>query len=161
MKKNRFITKSSIVQFLLVGLVLSTILLSLSCRTQEATTTTTTTTTQPTTTPTTTTTLTITPQTTSAPQGTEKVRIIRHSMSELESGLTVVTGTVKNVTSSWIAVVEVWVKFYDTAGGVIGTSSDMTNNDLGPDETWSFFIVYWGPNPDNVKSYTVEIGVPN
>ena len=81
-------------------------------------------------------------------------------MGELETGQPVVTGTVKNVTSSWVAVVEVWAKFYDTAGVVLGTANDMTNNDLGPDETWSFVIVYWGPNPENVKRYSVEIGVP-
>jgi hypothetical protein len=198
MKKNPFTAKSSILQFLLVGLLLSAILLSFSCRTQEATTITTTitttattqttivttkpittltttitttaqptttltttitTTAQPTTTPTTT--ITTTTQPTTTPQGTEKVRIIEHHMSELETGQPVVTGTVKNVTSSWMAVVEVWAKFYDTAGVVLSTANDMTNNDLGPDETWSFVIVYWGPNPENVKSYSVEIGVPN
>jgi len=104
---------------------------------------------------------TTTPPTTPASLGNEKVKIISHDMSVTESGLPVVTGTVENATSDFLRVIEVWVKFYDAAGTLLGSSSDLTNNDLGPSERWSFLNIYFGPNPENVKSYTVEIGVPN
>jgi hypothetical protein len=60
-----------------------------------------------------------------------------------------------------VSVVEVWVKFYDTAGTLISTSTDHKVDPFHPGDIWSFVIVYFGPNPENVESYTVEIGVPN
>jgi hypothetical protein len=82
-------------------------------------------------------------------------------MSVTESGVPVVIGTIQNVVSYFLSGAEVWVKFYDAAGELLGTSNDLTNNDLGPGDTWSFVIIYFGPNPENVNSYTVEVGFPN
>ena len=112
-------------------------------------------------TPSSTTLITTTTTTTPASTGNEKVKIVSHSMGLTETGLPMVTGTLENTTSIFLSIIEVWVKFYDASGMLLGTSSDLTNNDLGPGERWIFLNVYFGPNPENVKSYIVEIGTPN
>ncbi len=133
--------------------------------TTTATATITTTATATITTPTTatiTTTLTTTTTTTvPASTGNDKVRILSHRMGLTETGLPMVTGTVENTTSIFLRIIEVWVHFLDASGRLLGTYADFTHNDLGPGERWSFLNIYFGPNPEDVKSYIVEIGTPN
>jgi hypothetical protein len=95
-----------------------------------------------------------------APSGI-RVEIIEHNMSVTESGVPTVTGIIQPVVSYPLSGAEVWVKFYDAAGELLGTSNDLTNNDILPGDTWTFVIIYFGPNPENVDSYEVEIGFPN
>lgn len=140
-----------------VGILLIIVLALGACTSPSTTLITTTTTATITTTTITTPTTTTTPAST----GNEKVKIISHSMGLTETGLPMVTGTLENTTSIFLRIIEVWVKFYDASGMLLGTSSDLTNNDLGPGERWIFLNVYFGPNPENVKSYIVEIGTPN
>ncbi len=104
---------------------------------------------------------TTTPATTTPAQSEIRVEVIEHSMIVTESGVPTVTGTIQSVVSYFLSGAEVWVKFYDAAGELLGTSNDLTNNDLGPGDVWSFVIIYFGPNPENVDSYTVEVGFPN
>lgn len=91
---------------------------------------------------------------------TEMVQILDSSLGKTEAGTPLVTGAVKNVSTSMLAVVGVLVEFYDSDGAFLGTSIDFTNNDLGPDEIWSFVIIYFGNNPEMVNSYKVEITSP-
>lgn len=91
---------------------------------------------------------------------TEMVQILDSSLGKTEAGTPLVTGAVKNVSTSMLAVVGVLVEFYDSDGAFLGTSIDSTNNDLGPDEIWSFVIIYFGNNPEMVNSYKVEITSP-
>ncbi len=102
---------------------------------------------------------TTTPATTAPPE--IRTEIIDHNMSVTESGVPVVKGTVTNVVSYPLSGVEVWVKFYDAAGTLLGTSTDYIVDPLHHGDIWSFVIIYFGPNPENVESYTVEIGGPN
>jgi hypothetical protein len=92
-----------------------------------------------------------------APPATEKLQILSHSMSRGEYGNLVVKGTAKNVASSTLSYAEVRVKFYDAAGTLLNTS--LANiNDLGPGETWSFQVMYFGTDEDKVTSYKIGVG---
>jgi len=88
---------------------------------------------------------------------TEKLQILSHGMGVTEYGAPMVTGTAKNVSSSNLSYAEVRVKFYDAAGTLLDTSLDNIN-DLGPAGTWSFEVIYFGSNPENVKSYKIGVG---
>jgi len=88
----------------------------------------------------------------------EKLEILSHSMSggRGEFVKPVVKGTAKNVSSSTIYA-EVKVKFYDASGALLGTSLDSIN-DLSAGETWSFKVVYYDIDRENVYSYKIEVG---
>ncbi len=92
-----------------------------------------------------------------APPATEKLEILSHSMSTTEFGLLVIKGVAKNVSSSNLSYAEVRVKFYDAAGNLIDTSLDNIN-DLAAGETWSFEVMYFGMDTENVKSYKIGVG---
>ena len=85
---------------------------------------------------------------------TEKLRILSHSGGVTEYGSPMVTGTAKNISSYNLSYAEIRVKWYDAAGTLLDTSLDNIN-DLGPSETWSFKVIYFGDE----KNIRYKIGV--
>ena len=88
---------------------------------------------------------------------TETLQILSHSMTTNEFGNIVVQGTAENISSSNLSYAEVRVKFYDANGVLLDTSLDNIN-DLGPGQTWSFEVMYFGLDTENVKSYEIGVG---
>ena len=88
---------------------------------------------------------------------TEKLQIIDHHMTTSEYGSMIVKGRAKNISSSNLSYASVKVKFYDASGTLLATSSDGIS-DLGLGETWSFSVMYFGMDDENVKSYKIGVG---
>jgi len=93
----------------------------------------------------------------SQPAPTEKLQILSHSMSRSETGTFVyIKGTAKNVSPSRLSIACVDVKFYDAAGILLDTSSDVVF-DLDPGETWSF-RVQMVDEEQKVVTYKIGVG---
>ena len=94
------------------------------------------------------------------PPVTEKLEILSHSMTggRGEYVTPVVSGTARNVTSSTI-LAEVWVKFYDASGALLGTGADSITS-LGAGETWSFKVTYYDIDREDVYSYKIKADSP-
>ena len=88
---------------------------------------------------------------------TEKLQILDHQMTTTEFGNIIVKGRAKNISSSNLSYASVKVKFYDASGTLLATSSDGIS-DLGLGETWSFSVMYFGMDDENVKSYKIGVG---
>jgi len=89
---------------------------------------------------------------------TTKLEILSHHMSwSSYYGCKVVKGKAKNASSFMLNYAEVRVNFYDVQGTLLESSLDNVN-DLGPDETWSFEVLYFGPEPHKVRTYKIKVG---
>ncbi len=88
---------------------------------------------------------------------TEKLKILSHGMSRLESGMPVIKGTAKNVSPYTISYAEVEVEFLDFNTNPRGTSQNSTS-DLAAGEIWNFEVIFLGGNPENVEQYRIRVG---
>ncbi len=86
-----------------------------------------------------------------------EIEILSHSMVIQENAV-VVQGVAKNVGKTNYGDVPIEVKFYDRQGNLIDVARDYLFGGLEPGETWKFGVrVYW-IDPEEVGSYTVEVG---
>ncbi len=90
--------------------------------------------------------------------GSEKLQILDHNSTVNEYGNIVIEGTAKNISSSTLSHAEVIAKFYNAASELVGTSSASIKA-VDPDEVWSFKVVYRGTNVEDIKGYTVNVGL--
>lgn len=83
-------------------------------------------------------------ETEKAKPSTSDMRVVDYTSRKSSSGkYRYLTGTVKNTSSNkTISYYEVGVKFYDSAGSVVGSDYTNSGTDLGPGESREFEIMY-------------------
>ena len=92
-----------------------------------------------------------------SPTSSQKLVILEHHRTVSEFGSIVVAGKAKNVTNENFSYAEIRVKFLDSGGAVLETSLDNIN-DLGPSQTWSFEVMYFGLDESKVATYEIAVG---
>jgi hypothetical protein len=82
------------------------------------------------------------------------LQTLQHRMSANRFGHRTVTGVVKNVSSDSSTMAEIKAEYYDEAGVLIGTESEVFRI-LAPGKTAAFEVVYSGDRRWDIKSYKI------
>jgi len=87
----------------------------------------------------------------------QQIQILNHVLEKTDYGTVQVTGTAKNVAGKQLSYVEIRVKFYDKNNVLLDTFFDNIN-DLDPDQTWKFEVIYPGLDSGEVDHYDIGVG---
>jgi hypothetical protein len=92
------------------------------------------------------------PQEIMSPDNT--IQTLHHRMSASRFGHRTVAGVVKNISSDSSVTVEIKAEYYDEAGVLVGTESEVVRI-MAPGKTAAFEVVYSGDRRWDVKTYRI------
>lgn len=87
----------------------------------------------------------------------EKIIILNHEMKNDSYDNLVVSGIAENTVGRDLRYVEIKVRFYDSEGNVLKTTSESIN-DLRIGEKWKFESIYPSFDTRNVDNYELVVG---
>ncbi len=88
------------------------------------------------------------------------LQILSHSITvhkfsgDVLQSTAAVKGKARNVGNSTLSTVSITVKYYDSDGNLIDTSSAVNQN-LGAGQTWDFFVQSVGPDAWKIVNYDI------
>jgi hypothetical protein len=85
------------------------------------------------------------------------INILSHSLEYGDYGNFKVVGVAQNIAGRKLSYAEIDVKFYDKDDVLLNTFLDNIN-DIGPNEKWSFEVIYPSLDSTRVDHYSIAVG---